>query len=108
MKLVFILILIFSESDSDYLRKLALCTSAGSSKVSFVAIIDIEKATKDGIYLGEYIVNIPYDRLIQLNGKTVRISGKVTVIKGVADIYEQGRATDRKHILKPKIKVLDN
>jgi hypothetical protein len=108
MKTLFILILMFSKNDFAYFQKLTPCNSAGSLKVSFIAIIDIENATKDGIYLGDYVVNIPYDKLVKLNGKTVRISGKVTVIKGISNIYEQGRATDTKHILKPRIRVLDN
>jgi hypothetical protein len=83
-----------------------------NSKVSFVTKIDIQQATKDGIYLNDYVVNIPYDRLQKLNGKTVRISGKVTIVKGLKHyndgIVRQGREEDIKHILKPKIKIVDN
>jgi hypothetical protein len=81
-----------------------------SKRACFVTKINIQNATKDGIYLNGYVVNIPYTELIKLNGKNVRISGKVTVVKerkhykdGVA---RQGREEDAKHILKPKIKVL--
>lgn len=80
------------------------------NKVSFVTVIDIQQATKDGIYLNGYVVNIPYDKLQQLNGKTVRIRGKVTIVKGLKHyndgIIRQGREEDSKHILKPKIKVV--
>jgi hypothetical protein len=79
---------------------------------SFVAKIDIKQATKDGIYLNGYVVNIPYARLTELNGKIVRISGKVTIVRGnkhYADsIIRQGREEDTRHILKPKIQLKDD
>lgn len=81
-------------------------------KVSFVTNIDIKQATKDGIYLNGYVVNIPYEKLTELNGKTVHISGKVTIVKGLKhytdDEIMQGRQEDTKHILKPKIKIVDD
>ncbi len=79
-------------------------------KVSFITTIDIKNATKDGIYLNGYVVNIPYEKLTELNGRKVRISGKVTIVKGLMDNNDkevkQGRENDTMHILKPKIKVL--
>ena len=79
-------------------------------KVRFVTKIDIQQATKDGIYLNGYVVNIPYHTLQQLNGQTVRIKGRVTIIKGLKNykdgIVRQGREEDSKHILKPRIKVI--
>jgi hypothetical protein len=83
-----------------------------NKKVSFATNIDIKQATKDGIYLNGYVVNIPYDKLTELNGKTVRISGKVTIVKGLKHYTDgeirQGRQEDTKHILKPKIKIVDD
>ena len=83
-----------------------------SDKVSFVTKIDIRQATKDGIYLNGYVVNIPYDKLMKLNGKKVRISGKVTIVKGLNQyndgVTRQGREEDTKHIEKPKIKIVDD
>ncbi|THU37971.1 hypothetical protein FAM09_14885 [Niastella caeni] len=74
--------------------------------------IDIKQATKDGIYLNGYVVNISYDKLMKLNGKRVRISGKVTIVKGLKHYNDgeirQGRQEDTKHILRPKIKIIDN
>jgi hypothetical protein len=82
------------------------------NRVSFVTKIDFQQATKDGIYLNGYVVNIPYDKLQKLNGKTVRIRGKVTIVKGLKHYTDgeirQGREDDTKHILKPKINVVDN
>lgn len=75
---------------------------------NFITTIDINNATKDGIYLNGYVVNIPYNELIKLNGKKVFISGKVTLVKGLENnnngIIRQSRRSDTKHILKPIIK----
>ena len=80
-------------------------------KASFMIKIDIKQATKDGIYLNGYVVNIPYEKLTELNGKTVRISGKVTILKGNKQYTDgeirQGRQEDTKLILKPKIRVIN-
>ncbi len=78
----------------------------------FKIIVDIKNATKDGIYMNGYVVNVPYENVEKLNGKTVQISGKVTVIPRILDkknrIIKQERNEDTKHIHKPKIKVTDN
>lgn len=83
-----------------------------NNNVSFVTKINIQQATKDGIYLNGYVVNIPYDKLQKLNGKTVRISGKVTIVKGLKHyndgVERQGREEDTRYILKPKIKIVDS
>jgi hypothetical protein len=75
---------------------------------NFITTIDIKNATKDGIYLNGYVVNIPYKEQKKLNGKKVFISGKVTIVKGLENnndgIIRQGRKGDTKHILKPIIK----
>jgi hypothetical protein len=83
-----------------------------NSEASFATKIEIKEATKDGIYLNGYVVNIPYHKLYKLNGKTVRISGKVSIIQGLKHknngAVRQGREENTKHILKPRIKVIDN
>lgn len=83
-----------------------------SDKVSLETKVDIQQATKDGIYLNGYVVNIPYDKLMKLNGKKVRISGKVTIVKGLKHyndgVARQGREEDTKHILKPKINIVED
>jgi len=80
--------------------------------VSFITKIDIQQATKDGIYLNGYVVNLPYEKAKALNGKTVRVKGKVTVVKGLKHYTDseirQGRQEDSMHILKPKIKIVSN
>ena len=83
-----------------------------ANKANFQAKIDTKQATKDGVYLNGYVVNIPYKKLEELNGKTVRIKGKVTIVEGTKHYqdgeFRQGRQEDTKHILKPKIKVIDD
>lgn len=83
-----------------------------SRNIRFIAAIDIQQATKDGIYLNGYVVNLPYEKIKSLNGKTVRIKGKVTIVKGISNYTDgeirQGREEDRKHILKPKVKIVSD
>ncbi len=78
--------------------------------VSFITKIDLQHATKDGIYLNGYVVNLPYERARSLNGKTVRIKGEVTIVKGnkhyTDGAVRQGRQEDSRHILKPKIRIV--
>lgn len=80
--------------------------------VRFTAKIDLQQATKDGIYLNGFVVNIPYEKARALNGKTVRIKGKVTIVKGNNHYTDgeirQGRQEDSKHLLKPKIKIVND
>ena len=77
---------------------------------SFVTKLDIANATKDGIYLNGYVVNISYEKAKKLNGKKIRVTGKVTIIKGFKhlpnDEIRQGREEDTKHIESPKIKII--
>jgi hypothetical protein len=77
--------------------------------VSFVTKVDIRRATKDGIYLNGYVVNIEYEKARALDGKTIRIRGRVTIVKGIQNTdgeVSQGRQGDTKHILKPRIKII--
>ena len=83
-----------------------------SKKASFITTIDIRHATKDGMYLEGYVVNIPYEKAKALDGKTVRVSGKVRIVKAIqkgANGEEvQGRQVDTKHILHPRIEVVSD
>jgi hypothetical protein len=83
-----------------------------SKSVSFIAKIDTLLATKDGIYLNGYVVNINRERIWELNGKTIQVEGKVTIIKAIkpnnGGEVEQGRSVDTKHIISPKITILKN
>ena len=80
-------------------------------KVSFVTVFDKNNATKDGYYVNGYVVNIDYETGQSLHMKKVKITGKVTIVKGIkpyqaGEEIMQGRYGDTKHILKPTIKIL--
>jgi hypothetical protein len=76
---------------------------------SFVTKLNIANATKDGIYLNGYVVNISYEKAKKLNGKKIRVTGKVTIIKGIKNSpgeEVQGRQGDTKHIESPKVEII--
>ena len=95
----------FSQGDT-----VARMQSKTPKTVSFVTKVDIRHATKDGIYLNGYVVDIPYNKAKALHGKTIQVSGKVTIVKRVLNDHNgevsQGRQVDTKHILHPKIKIV--
>ncbi len=87
--------------------------------VSFVTTLDIANATKDGIYLNGYVVNIEYKKAKELSGKKIKVTGKVTVVKGLKnlpkeydengnEILKQGRSEDTKYIISPRIEIIKN
>jgi len=77
---------------------------------NFVTRLDFAKATKDGIYLNGYVVNIPYEKARSLNGKKIRVNGKVTIVKGLKkrpkQTLQQGREEDTRYIESPRIEIL--
>lgn len=78
--------------------------------VSFITRLNIANATKDGIYLNRYVVNISYEQAKRLNGKKIRVSGKVTILEGLknlpGDELRQGRQEDTQYINSPKIVII--
>jgi len=83
-----------------------------SGTVSFITKIDLKQVTKDGIYVNGYVVNIAYGKAKALDGKTVRIKGKVTIVEGnkyyTDGEIRQGRSENTKHILNPRIKIVSD
>jgi hypothetical protein len=88
-----------------------------SSAVTFETTIDIANATKDGMYMEGYVVNIEYEKAKELHGKKVKVSGKVTIIPGLDsqpkeydekgnEIISQGRMGDTKYIAEPVIEII--
>ena len=83
--------------------------------ISIETPINLEYATKEGIYIGEYVVHIEYDKLEELDGKIVKISGDVSIVKGLEkefdkegnEIISQGRSGDTKHIVNPIIEIVE-
>ena len=74
--------------------------------------------TKDGYYLGGYLVNIDHLQAKKLDGKKIRVSGTVTIIEGLESqqqerdpagnpIMKQGRAKDIRFIADPRIEVVE-
>lgn len=107
--LVFLLTATISFSQDGHI---ANNSSGEMQKASFVSKIDIRQATKDGIYLNGYVVNMSYEKIRALNGQTVRITGKVTIVKGIAQYNGeeaiQGREGDIMYIKSPTIKIVGN
>ncbi|WP_430409864.1 GW dipeptide domain-containing protein [Kordia sp.] len=98
------------------LCSLTSCEEKNDSKkeISFIAVIDSSNATKGGIYINGYVVEIDYDEVKKLNGKKVRITGKTKTEKGVDntskgnnEIIKQGRSKDVIHIVTPKIEIIN-
>ena len=112
MRSLFSFLFFFSSLNSFSQEKGAADSIAISKSkiVSFVTVLDINNATKDGIYLNGYVVNIPYEKAKQLNGKKIRVTGKVSIIKGVknqpGEEMQQGREGDKIYIEFPKIKII--
>ncbi len=87
--------------------------------MSFTSILKIENATKDGIYINGYLVNMNYEGAKRLNGKRIKVSGEVSIIEGLKNrpksfddngnlIIEQGREDDIRYIQDPVIEIIDN
>jgi len=57
-----------------------------------------------------YVVNMSYQQVQKLNGKKIRVTGKVTIVKGLKNFPSEeergGREEDTKHILSPKIEII--
>lgn len=111
---LFLFSLISFSQTSDSLKTIS---NQPSNFASFVTKLDIANATKDGIYLNGYVVNIGRDQLKKLNGKKIRVAGKVTVLKGLKkiekehnenanEVIRQGRENDTKYIEFPKIEIV--
>ncbi len=88
-------------------------TKTAAKEVSFIDTIDLTNATKDGIYMNGYVVEIEYGQLKSLNGKKVKITGKPTMVKGLENdskedvkVIKQGRSKDVIHIKSPKIEII--
>lgn len=88
-----------------------------SDTVTFITTFDIKNATKDGFYINGYVVDIDYQKATEINGKKIRISGKVMIVKGLKNqanekdengnyIAVQGRLEDTKHIKNPIIEIM--
>ncbi len=91
--------------------------SAKIESVTFEVKVELKNATKDGIYLKGYVVNIEYEDLKKLDGKTIEVSGIAIIRKGLwntpeeyndqgNEILKQGRKYDVKYIEKPSYRII--
>lgn len=74
-----LLVIFFLLAAGQVFAQTGATTSAVKGKpkqVSFVVRFDKNMATKDGYYLGGYVVDIDHNRAEKLNGKKIRITGK--------------------------------
>jgi len=89
-----------------------------SNTVSFIVTFDKKKATKDGYYVGDYIADINNAQAQKLDGKKIKITGSLYLVKGLKKqapkydekgnlIMNQGRWEDIKHIASPSIEMID-
>lgn len=105
------IVLLFIQSAAVLGQAAAVRPEAIGRKVSFVAMVDAATSTKDGIYLNGYVLNLSPTQITALNGKKVRISGRVSIVKASVDktsqVHIQGREKGAMHILKPKIRIIN-
>ena len=73
--------------------------------------VDKNNATKNGFYFKGFLINISYDELLELDGKTIEIGGLYELRKGLnktnPDQIEQGHEDDIKYIADPIYHVFD-
>ncbi len=81
------------------------------------AKFDKYKATKEGYYFSDYVMNISAKQAKKLHGKMLKVTGKVDIIKGIKDqpkknsqnhneVIVAGRLEDTKYIPAPHIEIL--
>lgn len=86
--------------------------------VSFITKFNKENRTKDGYYLGDYVVDINSEMENKLDGKKIKITGKYYIENGLKNepvqydkngklIISQGRLEDTKHIISPNIEIIE-
>ena len=89
-----------------------------ANRVTFIAVFHENQATKDGYYIGNYIVEISDEQARQLDGKKIKVTGKLYIVKGLDSqpreydkngdlIIKQGRKEDTKHISSPTIEIIE-
>jgi hypothetical protein len=116
--LIFLFVQLSTNGFSQTTNNLSKQSDMSFDSTTFVTKLNISNATKDGIYLNDYLVNIDYEKVKKLNGKNIKVSGKVTIIKGLKKmpkeydeeghkIIRQGRENDTKYIEFPLIEIIE-
>ena len=89
-------------------------TASGKDTITFVARFSKHAATKDGYYVGPYVVVMDDTVADRLDGKQVRLTGRYYVVPGLEHqpkrtdesgepIIMQGRAEDKGHVVITRI-----
>jgi hypothetical protein len=87
--------------------------------VTLITTFHKSNATKDGYYVDGYVVDISSEEANRLDGKKIKITGHVTIIKGLNNeapqydkeghrVISQGRADDTRFILDPRIDIIQD
>ena len=85
-----------------------------ANSVSFIARFHINQLDKDdAVILKGYVVNIGYEQAKKINGKKIKITGRVTIVKvpknlspGPGHPIPQERGGDYKYIASPNIEII--
>lgn len=84
-----------------------------SETVTFTTHFSLSSATKDGFYMEGYVVELSDSMANAMDGKNVRVTGKVTVVPGIGSGLNekgeavQGRQGDTQRISNPQIEILE-
>src|SRR5262249_46811841 len=76
-----------------------------------VTVVNKAHASKDGIYLNGYVVNLDYDDIKKFHRKKIRVTGQVILVPGIpkdSEVEIQGRYEDSYHIPAPQIEIVGN
>ncbi len=79
-----------------------------SKTVKTVGIFDMREA-KSGYAINDYYVQLEPSQIKEFNGKKVKVTGKLLVVKAIdpnEKVRTQGSLKDRKFILNPQIRII--
>lgn len=121
-KLIILLLMLASYNSHAQVKETIVSQSnVKPDHITIEARFDKNAATKDGYYLGDYIVdlNVSMKEVEKLDGKLLEITGELVVEKGLEsqpkkfnekgkEITKQGRRIDTKHIINTNFKVVRN
>ena len=112
LKIIFVFVTCFLIQTVGLSQAIDAVQHISKNKVSFVSVFNKDNATKDGYYVNGYVVNVDYEAGQKLHMKKVKITGKVTIVKGLkqdkpGEPIRQGRYNDTKYMLKPRIEVVN-
>lgn len=118
-KLIILLLMLAPDYSHAQIKETINQSNGKPDHITIKARFDKNAGTKDGYYLGDYIVdlNVSMKEAEKLDGKLLEITGELVVEKGLesqprefnekgTEITRQGRRSDTKHIIKTNFKVV--